>query len=147
LTQFRHTPDNAMARQVTCWYEGCAADLMSYCSDSNDCDALVLFYNGVGSNRTRPSAFFKTSSGSLDRHLNLASYLTLSPQAVLYVKKSSWTGNGSQGYIEVRECATMCSTTRSARLARAPVTCCAPSNEVAVWMCSTAVCGDRLRRL
>ena len=103
LTQSRQ-PDNCVARQANCWFDSCAADLLSYCNNTEECDALSLFYNGFGSNRSLPSAFFKTSttsSGRSDRHLNLASNLMLSSQAVLYVKKSSWTGNGSQGYAEV----------------------------------------------
>ena len=97
------TPDITMARQNNCWHEGCATDLLlSYC-DNIKCDALLLFINGVRSNRTRPAAYFKTSNGS---RLSVASKFRLSPQAVLYVKKnSSWTGNASQDVVKVRKCA------------------------------------------
>jgi hypothetical protein len=96
------TPDSTMARQNNCWHEGCATDLLSYC-DNIKCDALLLFINGVRSNRTRPAAYFKTSNGS---RLSVASKFRLSPQAVLYVKKnSSWTGNASQDVVKVRKCA------------------------------------------
>lgn len=75
---------------------------LSYC-DNIKCDALLLFINGVRSNRTRPAAYFKTSNGS---RLSVASKFRLSPQAVLYVKKnSSWTGNASQDVVKVRKCA------------------------------------------
>lgn len=52
---------------------------------------MTLFYNGFSLNYNYshcwPSAFFKTGGG---QNLSLATTLTLSPQAVLYVKASAW---------------------------------------------------------
>ena len=52
---------------------------------------MTLFYNGFSLNfkyeHCWASAFFKTGGG---QNLSLATTLTLSPQAVLYVKASAW---------------------------------------------------------
>lgn len=52
---------------------------------------MTLFYNGFSLNfkyeHCWPSAFFKTGGG---QNLSLSTTLTLSPQAVLYVKASAW---------------------------------------------------------
>jgi hypothetical protein len=89
-----------MGRQGGCVLEGCAADLVSYCSNSSTCDALALYYDGFASYSHQPAAIYKTRGN--EAHLDLAAHLTMSPQAVLYVKKDSWTGNSSVNYTEVR---------------------------------------------
>jgi hypothetical protein len=89
-----------MERQEYCILEGCAADLVSYCTNSSTCDALALFYDGFASYSHQPAAKYKTRGN--DAHLDLAAHLTIAPQAVLYVKKKSWTGNSSVNYTEVR---------------------------------------------
>jgi len=89
-----------MERQECCVLEGCAADLVTYCSNTSTCDALALYYNGYASYSHQPAAVYKTRGN--DTQLDLGAHLTMSPQAVLYVKKSSWTGNGGVNYTEVR---------------------------------------------
>ena len=77
--------------QEYCWRKGSPKDLVTYCTRHPQCDAMTLFYNGFSLNYNYshcwPSAFFKTGGG---QNLSLATTLTLSPQAVLYVKASAW---------------------------------------------------------
>ncbi len=89
----RRRPRPAAARaQGYCWRKGAPSDLVAYCNRHEQCDALTLFYNGFSLNprysKCWASAFFKTGGG---QNLSLATKLTLSPQAVLYVKDKAWT--------------------------------------------------------
>jgi len=89
-----------MGRQGSCVLEGCAADLVTYCSNISTCDALALFHDGYASYSHQPAALYKTRGN--DAYLDLAAYLSMHAQAVLYVKKDSWTNKSSVEYTEVR---------------------------------------------
>ena len=88
----RRSRPGAPRAQGYCWRKGVPSDLVAYCNRHEACDALTLFYNGFSLNpkykKCWASAFFKTGGG---QNLSLATKLTLSPQAVLYVKDKAWT--------------------------------------------------------
>lgn len=77
--------------QDYCWRKGRPNDLIAYCNMHKECNAVTLFANGFSLNPKYPhcwaSAFFKTGNG---QNLSLSTKLTLSPQAMLYVKGSAW---------------------------------------------------------
>lgn len=83
--------------QEYCWRKGSQEDLVTYCNRHKQCDALELYSNGFSISSRKlcwASAFFKSGGG---QSLDLATQLTLAPQATLLVKKSKWTpGPGSK---------------------------------------------------
>ena len=86
--------------QDYCWRKGRPEDLLAYCTAHAECDALTMFPSGFSLSEHPhcwPSAFFKRRDGGRLTHdrleggtLDLAKRLTLSPQAVLYVKCYAW---------------------------------------------------------
>ena len=84
--------------QSYCWRKGTPSDLINYCNQHPECDALTLFFNGFSLSpkyaHCWASAFFKTARGS-GGNLSLSTKLTLSPQAALFVKTSSWSPSPS----------------------------------------------------